>query len=387
VVSNSNGATTLAVDASRRAGLEVTRTFAMTWKAGPRDYALAVAEALRMEAVDSIVLVYAPPLRERRTEVADAVVRSIDEHARSGGRRKPVVATILGDAATATFGGGSSIGLPLFEFPGDAARVLGLIAAYGAWRSRPEGRHIDVDPDRIDIVRRAVVEVLDRDPAGRWLTREEVASVLRAGGIEVAAHRTVGTVEAAIEAARELAYPVVLKATGIERFHPGEAGGVALDLHDADQLRAAYERMCRQLVDAMQPAVVQKMVAPGADVLVGAHQHPSIGGVISVGIGGAMAAANPDLPTHILPLTDLDADRLVASSPVAGPLALEGKSAASMCASFLTRLAAVLEHVPEIADVMVSPLIVRRDGADVVDAWIRVAPYDWSPAPDVRRLD
>jgi acyl-CoA synthetase (NDP forming) len=387
VVSNSNGATRLATDGCGRAGLDVARVSSMTWTATPDDYERAVRAALHADDVDSVVMVYAPPVRARRDEVGRAVARVLDEHAAAGGRQKPVVATILGDATTTSFRGDATATLPLFEFPGDAARVLGLITDYGEWRAQPGGNTVELPAESLGAIRELVATVLDRDPKGRWLDRDAAADLLRGAGFEVAPHRTIDDVEAVARAGAELGYPVVLKATGIERVHPGEQGGVALDLHDELQLRAAYQRMCSQLGDAMRPAVVQAMVRPGTDVLVGAHQHPSFGGTMSVGIGGAMAAANPELPTRILPLTDVDADRLVASSPVAAPLALEGDGASAVCASFLARLGAVLEQVPEIADVVISPLIVRADRADVVDAFIRLAPYDWDPMPDVRRLD
>jgi hypothetical protein len=139
---------------------------------------------------------------------------------------------------------------------------------------------------------------------------------------------------------------------------------------------------------AMHPTVVQQMVPPGADVLIGAHQHPSFGGVVSIGIGGVMAAANPDLPMRILPLTDSDAERLVSSSPIAALLAAEDPDGgvASACHRFLAQLSAVLEALPEMADVLLNPLILDRDGACIVDAWVRVAPYDWEASPAVRRL-
>ncbi len=138
----------------------------------------------------------------------------------------------------------------------------------------------------------------------------------------------------------------------------------------------------------MHPAVVQAMVGPGADVLVGAHQHPSFGGVMSVGIGGVMAAANPDLPTRILPVTDADAGRLVASSPIAPLLAAESPEgeATAACRRFLAQLSGSVELLPEIADILLNPLIVRATGVCIVDAWVRVAPYRWDPSPAVRRL-
>jgi acyl-CoA synthetase (NDP forming)/GNAT superfamily N-acetyltransferase len=387
VICNSKGATTLAVDACERAGLEPAHTIAMTWQAGPGDYRSAVASGLSREDVDAVVVVYAPPIQERRTDVGAAVAESIAAHARSGEDAKPVVATFLGGGLQPTFST-DAVTIPLFEFPGDAARVLGLIAQHGEWLGRDEGVVFDVDPGEVQTARAVVDSILAREPRGAWLDRDEAATLFRAAGFNVADHRTIDSDEDAIAAARDLGYPVVLKATGVERFHRGEGGGVALDLHDDDAVRSSYHRMNELLGDAMHPAVVQKMVSPGADILVGAHQHPSFGAVMSVGIGGVMAAANPDLPMRILPLTDADARRLVASSPVATLLAAEGNdgAATTACAFFLAHLSAVLEQIPEIADVMLNPLIVDGSGVCIVDAWVRVAPYDWDPAPAVRRL-
>ncbi len=66
VVCNSRGATTLAVDGCARAELEAARVETMTWEAGPDDYRAATAAALADDEVDAVLLVYAPPLHERR---------------------------------------------------------------------------------------------------------------------------------------------------------------------------------------------------------------------------------------------------------------------------------------------------------------------------------
>jgi acyl-CoA synthetase (NDP forming)/GNAT superfamily N-acetyltransferase len=387
VVCNSKGATTLSVDACARAGLEVSRVETMTWEAGPVDYETATGGAFADGDVDSILLVYAPPVRERRDEIVAAVAASVHAHVNAGGTPKPVLATFLGGGTEPT-ASSNSLTLPLFEFPGDAARTLGLVAQHGSWLSQPEGERFAPDPAVIERARAVVASMLERHPRGRWLDREEAALLLRAAGFDVADHRTVDSEDDAVAAARDLCHPVVLKATGVERYHRGEGGGVALDLHDDDGVRAAYRRMDQLLGEAMHPAVVQAMVGPGADVLVGAHQHPSFGGVMSVGIGGVMAAANPNLPMRILPVTDADAGRLVASSPIATLLASESPDgeAIDACGRFLAQLSGVLELVPELADILLNPLVVRADGVHVVDAWVRVAPYRWDPSPAVRRL-
>jgi hypothetical protein len=232
-----------------------------------------------------------------------------------------------------------------------------------------------------------VAELLTDAPDGAWLDRDEAARLLGAAGLPVARHRMVTSLEDALAAAGEMGFPVVLKATGVDRYHPGEEGGVALDLHDAVALEGAYRRMLATLGPAMRLAVVQQLAGPGVDILVGGHQDPSYGGVVSIGIGGVMAVANRDLPMRILPLTDADAADLVASSPVAALLAKEGEDGGATAATeaLLTQVGAVLDHVPEIADLLLNPVIVGSEGAMIVDAWVRIAPYEWD-APAVRRL-
>ena len=387
VICNSKGATMLAADACTRAGLTVSTTTEMNWTAGPDEYSSAVERSLADTDVDSILLVYAPPVHERRAAVGSAVAAKVEAHAAGGNMAKPILATFLGGGVATSFTAGA-VTIPLFEFPGEAAHVLGLVAQHGEWLSQPAGAVMAVGPEPIEAARAVAASILDAQPRGRWLDRDQAATLLRAAGFRMADHRTVDSADDAAAAARDLGFPVVLKATGVERFHRGEGGGVALDLHDDDAVRAAYHRMLDLLGDAMHPTVVQQMVPPGADLLVGAHQHPSFGGVVSIGIGGVMAAANPELPMRILPLTDADAERLVRSSPIASLLAAEDKDghATAACQEFLGRLSAVLDQLPEIADVLLNPLIVDHTGACIVDAWVRVAPYDWDPSPAVRRL-
>jgi acyl-CoA synthetase (NDP forming)/RimJ/RimL family protein N-acetyltransferase len=405
VVSNARGASVLAADACVGAGLtlpELSPTalaglrgqvpdgvrlgnpLELTWEAGPDAYRAAVAVVLAEADVDAVIVVYAPPVSPRADEVAEAVAAAT----RSAATSKPVVATFLGSEPGAFQVDG--VRLPLFRFPSDAAKVLGKIAEYGEWLARPEGslpgpEDLGLDIDR---VRSLVAEALVGRPEGRWLRRGAASDLLAAAGLPVCATVLVDSAEEAVAAAGQVGYPLVLKAAGVGRYHRGEEGGVALDLRDAAMVRSAYERMSSSLGEVMQPAAVQRMAAPGVDVLVVGHQHAAYGGVLSIGLGGAMAFATTDLPVRVLPLSDTDASEVVASSPVRALLDHEDGAGRAVAAleGFLVRVATLLEHVPELADVMLNPVIVGEHGAVVTDAWIRLAPYDLDESEGIRRL-
>ena len=405
IVSNARGASVLAADACLGAGLTtpdlarasldalrgrvpagavLANPLELTWEADADAYEAGVGAVLADPGIDAVIVVYAPPVRPDHHAVASAVARA----ARVAGADKPVVATFLGSEPGVEVVDG--VRLPLFRFPSEAARVLGWIADYGEWRARPEGTVPDAEALGLDTdaVRSIVAEALAEDPDGCWLRRADASALLAAAGLPVCSTELVETADEAVEVAEAMGYPLVLKATGVGRYHRGEEGGVALDLRDATSVRAAYERMAASLGDAMHPAVVQRMASPGADVLVVGHQHAAFGAVVSVGLGGSMAFATADLPVRVLPLSDTDAAEVVASSPVRALLDREDDDGRSHQAleGLLVAFSALLEQVPELADVMLNPVIVGGHGAVVTDAWIRLAPYRFDPDDGVRRL-
>jgi acyl-CoA synthetase (NDP forming) len=80
---------------------------------------------------------------------------------------------------------------------------------------------------------------------------------------------------------------------------------------------------------------------------------------------------------RIAPLTDADATELVTSGK-AGRLVAGFRGAAPASESALTdllhRLSALGEHVPEVAELDLNPVIASEDGCVAVDARVRVQP-------------
>ena len=100
-----------------------------------------------------------------------------------------------------------------------------------------------------------------------------------------------------------LGLPVVLK-TAEAGAHKTEQGGIALDLRDERQIRAAVERIGL-------PVLVQPMVGGGAELLAGIVQDPVFGPLVAFGPGGVFAELIGDAAFRIAPLTDVDAKELV----------------------------------------------------------------------------
>ncbi len=398
VVSNSSGPARLAVDACRGAGLECTSLSAstqdligrevpmathvsnpldLTFQADPEHFAAALAAILDDPLVDSVIAIYAPPLEPRTAEVVDALAQA------ARGSRKPVVATILG-ASPRRGALSADPSVPLFAFPEEAAMALGRVTQYGSWLAEPEGERPIVADEEIEEADALVSGYLAAVPDGVDLDHVASARVVEAFGIATVAERLARSADEAVDVADSIGYPVVLKATGLPRIAKTESGGLAVDLHGSDEVRRSYGRMVDLLGAAMEPALVQQMVGEGIDVAIRAVQSPSSGAVLSIGLGGVVLDQVGFDALRFLPLTDLDAERLVDRSRLAGSFP-PGSAPRRHLVELLLRVAALVESVPEVAEVMLNPVIVSAEAASVTDARVRLAPWEGQEM-SVRRL-
>jgi hypothetical protein len=210
---------------------------------------------------------------------------------------------------------------------------------------------------------------------------------MAAYGIHAGQARGVTSIEQALTAADEVGYPVALKAAGIERLARSEAGGVALDLQDANDLEGAYARMREHLGHAMAEAVVQHMVPAGVEVLVTVEAHPAFGSVITVGLGGAFADFIADRSSRALPVTDADARDLVAGARAHEALLRAGADLGAL-EELLVRVGRLVDDFAELDHLVLNPVLCSAQGAWVVDARIHAHPLREGLPDDVplRRL-
>jgi acyl-CoA synthetase (NDP forming) len=178
----------------------------------------------------------------------------------------------------------------------------------------------------------------------------------------------VESADAAVAAAAELGYPVVVK-TAAAGAHKTEQGGVALDLVDEDAVRAAVSQVGL-------PVLVQPMVKGCAELLAGIVQDPVFGPLVAFGPGGVFAELIGQAAFRLAPLTDTDAEELVttgkAGTLVAG---FRGRPPSDDRAlvDLVLRLAQLAEDLPEVAELDLNPVLGLEQGCVAVDARVRVS--------------
>ncbi len=365
-------------------GSTITNPVDLTHVAEPHHYESALTAILDDPHVDALIAIHAPPLTDRADEVARILAA-----ASSRADDVPIVATFLAlpDGRQVLSAGERTV--PSFEFPEMAAHALGKVATYAEWRRRPEGEVPElpgIDEERGRLV---VEHALGVRPTGTLLPWSAAADLLDAYGIPLAAGRMVTSLEDTVAFAEAVGYPVALKATGLPRVARSEAGGVALDLNDADELTGAYQRMSEALGTAMAEALVQSMAAPGVELLAGLRHVRLFGPVVSFGLGGAFADAIGDTSSAVLPLTAVDVDELLEGSR-AGAVLLDADGPVTYdvpaLRDLLLRLGRLADDLPEVAEVQLNPVLLSASGAAAVDARIWVAPAALGVPDEVRRL-
>ena len=132
--------------------------------------------------------------------------------------------------------------------------------------------------------------------------------------------------EAAAEA-KKIGYPVALKIVSPTILHKSDAGGVALNISDDQELRLQYEKMTYQVAKREPTAkilgvMVQEMIPPSTEVIIGAIKDSQFGPSIMFGIGGIFTEIYNDVAFRVAPIDRIDARNLIHS--LKGSRILEG---------------------------------------------------------------
>ena len=224
------------------------------------------------------------------------------------------------------------------------------------------------------------VDIIDRaKSAGRTvLTEVESKQILEEAGIPTARAQLAAGRDQAIAAAKQLGFPVVLKVVSPEISHKSDVGGVKLNLLSEEEVGAAFDEIVAAARKAepkakIEGVSVQKMAAPGVEVIMGMTKDAQFGPVLMFGLGGVFVEVLKDVAFRIVPLEPRDARQMIRE--IQGFPVLQGfrgQPPADLAAleSMLLRLSAFVEEHPEIAELDLNPVFAYKDGALAVDARI-----------------
>jgi acetyl coenzyme A synthetase (ADP forming)-like protein len=394
ILTNGGGPGILAADACEAAGLEVpplaetARAGLAAWlpsaagignpvdmiaSATADDYRRAIEAIAADPGIDALIVIFAPPLVTRAEDVATAI------RAAAAGlpRPIPVMAVFMSAAGAPGLQAGVEARIPSYTFPENAAHALARVVRHAQWRARPEGNIRELAGMRTDEAVAAVASMLAAGTS-RWLDPDEVRTLLGCYGLPLVDQISAASVQEAVEAAGRLPGPVALKGIASGVLHKTEAHGVRLGLVGRSEVEAAAADITRAFAaagHAIDGFLVQQMVPPGVEMLVGVVHDRLFGPVVACAAGGTEAELLKDVSVRITPLTDVDVREMVrslATYPLLDGYRGAPRSDVGALEDVLLRVGAMVEAHPEVAEMDLNPVIVGPDGAVIVDARVRL---------------
>jgi acyl-CoA synthetase (NDP forming)/GNAT superfamily N-acetyltransferase len=388
IVSNGGGAGALAADACAEAGLVVAATGpqarsrlrdvlpAEASLGGPVDTTAAVSpeafgEALHIAATqDGVSALIAVLVRSASAGLLPVLT--------AAPLPVPAAAVVLDQPEAVQLLRAGETAVPAYAYPEAAARALARAARYGSWRSRPAGAMPQFADLRAADARSVIRSFLTRMPGGGWLSAGEADHLLRCYGIPMVDFLRADDADAAVAAAAGFGGHVVIKADVPGLLHKTAAGAVELDLHGADEVRAAMRRLQDRFAGRLSGALVEPMITGGVETIVGVVQEPVFGPVVVFGLGGVATEVLGDRVARLAPLTTADADDLIHSIRAAPALLGHGGQPPAGIGALrdtLLRVSCLADDLPQVAEMDLNPVIARPDGVIAVDARIRLTSH------------
>lgn len=336
-------------------------------------YVKAFDSLLEDESGDGLLVILTPQAMTKSTETARALVD------RAKGSKKPVFASWMGEgmveeAKNILLKGG----IPIYDTPEEAINSFLSMhkatenSAYLNLPSEGDG-HLKVDVDAL----RAMLSGMAKE-GRKILSETESKQLLEKYGIKTTLPWLANSPEEAVEHAKKIGYPVVMKIQSEDISHKSDANCVMLDVRDEGSVRRKYEEIIRN-AQAYNPSAklegitIQKMISEkGFEVILGSKRDALFGPAVLFGMGGIAVEAIKDTSLELAPLTRKAARQLIGNTKVSKLLqkGFRNLPAANMACLEDTAMhfSQLVSDLPEIKEIDINPLRVDDKECIVLDA-------------------
>ena len=324
--------------------------------------------------VDAVIQILGPSAFHVQPQLAKEVAAAYQGQS---GTKKPLLNVVMfGEFGADLRHGLESAGLPTFDYPDTVARVAANLSGFAAVRAaavpaakRQLGR---TEGPAAQLIATAAKE--DRVS----LLEPEAYAVCKQYDIRVPPFKLVETVQDAVDAANDIAYPVVLKVVSAQILHKSDIGGVMLGISSDGVLEQSYARLVENVrkaaPDIRNPSVlVQKMMPSTTELVLGAIRDKLFGPVVMFGLGGIYVEVLKRVGFRLAPFGIEQARELIADTLPAQLIAgARGRNKLNVdaIAETLVSLGRLLEEQPQIEQVDLNPCLALDDCCMAVDARI-----------------
>ncbi len=258
-------------------------------------------------------------------------------------------------------------GIPYYTYAEGAIRTLTAMLRFSNWISSSPGKI-----SKFKVNKAVVKKIFDKvKKEGRPnLLEEEGQEVLRAYGFPLPKSMLAKTENDAVKIAKKIGYPVVMKIASPQIIHKSDAGGVKVNLANDQDVKSAFKEIVSNAKKYNKKAEIKgvlivEMVKGGKELIIGSKLESGMGPVIMLGMGGIYVEVLKDVTFKLAPVTDKEADDMIASIKM--KKILEGvrgekpsdKSKLSEC---IQKLSQLVTDFSEIKELDMNPVLVMEKG-------------------------
>jgi acetate---CoA ligase (ADP-forming) len=269
------------------------------------------------------------------------------------------------------------MGVPIYSDVLQATSCMGAVY-YNVRQKKeysPDLETIEVDEG---LIRKVLAKV--RKDGRRFLFSYEAQQIMKAIDIANPASGIAPTLDEAVLLAEKIGYPVVMKVVSRDILHKSDAGGVALDILNKNEVADAYEAIMQSCRLYKPDAVIEgieisEQVKPGVETIVGARRDLSFGPIVMFGLGGIYVEVMKDIVFRAFPCNLKEANRMIAQIKTY-PLLLgvrgEKRKDTDALANAILRVGTVLKKFDDISDIEINPLVAYDSGDGVKAVDVRI---------------
>ena len=354
----------------------------LTGEAGVEEYKTSLKKALNVKEINAVLALYC----ETGIFEPEGMSKMVVEMDQIYKKNKPILFSMLGgEKVEEIIDVTRKKGTYVFDDVYNAASALG--ALYRRKRFIEELKHLENTPDIIInemAIRRVISKARSEDR--RFLMPDEAKEIMKLIGLTLPRWRIARSLDEAVSFAEEIGYPVVLKIVSEDIIHKTDAGGVALDLENKNEVIDAYQAIMKSCRTKFPKARIRgievcEMVPRGVETIVGGTFDPSFGPVVMFGLGGIYVETLKDVTFRAVPLALNDAKKMVRginAYPILLGVRGEKRKDIEGIVDVLLRVGKLMEKIEDVSDVEINPLMVYEygEGVKVVDVRILLKEED-----------
>jgi len=269
--------------------------------------------------------------------------------------------------------------IPVYDSVDIACRCLWALYSYGHYRNTYHRKTNFVLNWRAKAKKTCLEIIDDAIKENRHVLLEhEAKELLRQHGAPVSLDRLAKSSEDAVQIAKEIGEPVVLKIVSPDILHKSDACGVRLRLETEEEVSEAFEAIVKNATRYdpnadIKGCIVSPMVSDGIEVIIGTKIDDQFGPVIMFGLGGILVEVVKDVSFRVLPLSRSAANKMITdikSAPILegfrGMPPVDKKAIADL----LLTISEIIEAYPQIREMDLNPVMAYENGLSIVDARI-----------------